>query len=135
MDENLPNPFPALLRHFRKKAGYSQAEVAKALSISRSGYGNYEEGRCLPNIEQTIKLSEMLNHDFLYAYTLSTRNARIRNPNSNAKELRESSTYITAIMASESTTQMLDNYKKLYPDDQVMVNNFVEMLSKKEIIE
>ena len=73
MKPHSSNPLPALLRYFRQKAGLTQQDVAAALSISRSGYANYEEGRNIPNIEQAIKLSELLNHDFLYAYTLSSR--------------------------------------------------------------
>lgn len=68
MKPHSSNPLPALLRYFRQKAGLTQQDVAAALSISRSGYANYEEGRNIPNIEQAIKLSELLNHDF-YMHT------------------------------------------------------------------
>ena len=73
MEYNATNPLPSLLKHFRKKAGLTQTDVATALSMSRSGYANYEEGRNIPNIEQTLQLSELLHHDLLYAYTLSSR--------------------------------------------------------------
>ena len=56
MKPHSSNPLPALLRYFRQKAGLTQQDVAAALSISRSGYANYEEGRNIPNIEQAIKL-------------------------------------------------------------------------------
>ena len=69
MEYNATNPLPSLLKHFRKKAGLTQTDVATALSMSRSGYANYEEGRNIPNIEQTLQLSELLHHDLLYAYT------------------------------------------------------------------
>lgn len=55
MKPHSSNPLPALLRYFRQKAGLTQQDVAAALSISRSGYANYEEGRNIPNIEQAIK--------------------------------------------------------------------------------
>ena len=54
MKPHSSNPLPALLRYFRQKAGLTQQDVAAALSISRSGYANYEEGRNIPNIEQAI---------------------------------------------------------------------------------
>ncbi len=41
------------------------------LSMSRSGYANYESGRILPRIEHIIQLSKILDHDFLFAYSLS----------------------------------------------------------------
>lgn len=50
----MPNenyPLPKLLRYFREKKQMTQAEVAEQLSISRSGYANYESGRILPGIE------------------------------------------------------------------------------------
>ena len=78
MEYNATNPLPSLLKHFRKKAGLTQTDVATALSMSRSGYANYEEGRNIPNIEQTLQLSELLHHDLLYAYTLSSRYMRAR---------------------------------------------------------
>ncbi len=65
------NPLPKLLRHFREKKNYTQAQVASMLSMSRSGYANYESGRILPRIEHIIQLSKILDHDFLFAYSLS----------------------------------------------------------------
>lgn len=52
MKPHSSNPLPALLRYFRQKSGLTQQDVAAALSISRSGYANYEEGRNIPNIER-----------------------------------------------------------------------------------
>lgn len=40
MEYNATNPLPSLLKHFRKKAGLTQTDVATALSMSRSGYAN-----------------------------------------------------------------------------------------------
>ena len=104
MKPHSSNPLPALLRYFRQKAGLTQQDVAAALSISRSGYANYEEGRNIPNIEQAIKLSELLNHDFLYAYTLSSRYMQ-----GHPKPLQivmEDNSYMTAIESNQSTADM-----------------------------
>lgn len=119
MKPHSSNPLPALLRYFRQKAGLTQQDVAAALSISRSGYANYEEGRNIPNIEQAIKLSELLNHDFLYAYTLSSRYMQ-----GHPKPLQivmEDNSYMTAIESNQSTADMLGNYRSLSD-----ISNFLE---------
>ena len=123
------NPLPALLRYFRKKAGLTQTDVAESLSISRSGYANYEEGRNLPNIEQTIALSELLDHDFLYAYTLSSRYMQ-EVPQEN-QLVMESNTYMSAIESNQNTAVLLNNYLTLNSNDRKLIDSFVKNLSEK----
>ena len=104
-------------------------DVAAALSISRSGYANYEEGRNIPNIEQAIKLSELLNHDFLYAYTLSSRYMQ-----GHPKPLQivmEDNSYMTAIESNQSTADMLGNYRSLSDSDRQLIDTFVANLASK----
>ena len=122
MKPHSSNPLPALLRYFRQKAGLTQQDVAAALSISRSGYANYEEGRNIPNIEQAIKLSELLNHDFLYAYTLSSKPLQI---------VMEDNSYMTAIESNQSTADMLGNYRSLSDSDRQLIDTFVANLASK----
>ena len=43
MEYNATNPLPSLLKHFRKKAGLTQTDVATALSMSRSETRTKEE--------------------------------------------------------------------------------------------
>ncbi len=61
--------FCRLLRHYRKKKNLSQRELGLMLGLSRSGYANYESGVCLPCIDQINLLSEILDYDFLFAFT------------------------------------------------------------------
>ena len=129
MKPHSSNPLPALLRCFRQKAGLTQQDVAAALSISRSGYANYEEGRNIPNIEQAIKLSELLDHDFLYAYTLSSRYMQ-----GHPKPLQivmEDNSYMTAIESNQSTADMLGNYRSLNDSDRQLIDTFVANLASK----
>ena len=124
MKPHSSNPLPALLRYFRQKAGLTQQDVAAALSISRSGYANY-----IPNIEQAIKLSELLNHDFLYAYTLSSRYMQ-----GHPKPLQivmEDNSYMTAIESNQSTADMLGNYRSLSDSDRQLIDTFVANLASK----
>ena len=130
MEYNATNPLPSLLKHFRKKAGLTQTDVATALSMSRSGYANYEEGRNIPNIEQTLQLSELLHHDLLYAYTLSSRYMRARS-NRSRQMVMESDTYLTAIKTNENMAALMTNYQMLGTKDKMLVDKFVESLAAK----
>lgn len=130
MEYNATNPLPSLLKHFRKKAGLTQTDVATALSMSRSGYANYEEGRNIPNIEQTLQLSELLHHDLLYAYTLSSRYMRARS-NRSRQMVMESDTYLSAIKTNENMAALMTNYQMLGTKDKMLVDKFVESLSAK----
>lgn len=130
MEYNATNPLPSLLKHFRKKAGLTQTDVATALSMSRSGYANYEEGRNIPNIEQTLQLSELLHHDLLYAYTLSSRYMRARS-NRSRQMVMESDTYLTAIKTNENIAALMTNYQMLGTKDKMLVDKFVESLAAK----
>lgn len=130
MEYNATNPLPSLLKHFRKKAGLTQTDVATALSLSRSGYANYEEGRNIPNIEQTLQLSELLHHDLLYAYTLSSRYMRARS-NRSRQMVMESGTYLAAIKTNENMAALMTNYQMLGTKDKMLVDKFVESLAAK----
>lgn len=130
MEYNATNPLPSLLKHFRKKAGLTQTDVATALSMSRSGYANYEEGRNIPNIEQTLQLSELLHHDLLYAYTLSSRYMRARS-NRSRQMVTESDTYLAAIKTNENMAALMTNYQMLGTKDKMLVDKFVESLAAK----
>lgn len=130
MEYNATNPLPALLKHFRKKAGLTQTDVATALSMSRSGYANYEEGRNIPNIEQTMQLSELLHHDLLYAYTLSSRYMRTRSERSK-QMVMESDSYLAAIKTNENLAALMINYQHLNTKDKRLVEKFVESLAAK----
>lgn len=130
MEYNATNPLPSLLKHFRKKARLTQTDVATALSMSRSGYANYEEGRNIPNIEQTLQLSELLHHDLLYAYTLSSRYMRARS-NRSRQMVMESDTYLSAIKTNENMAALMTNYQMLGTKDKMLVDKFVESLAAK----
>lgn len=130
MEYNATNPLPSLLKHFRKKAGLTQTDVATALSMSRSGYANYEEGRNIPNIEQTLQLSELLHHDLLYEYTLSSRYMRARS-NRSRQMVMESDTYLSAIKTNENMAALMTNYQMLGTKDKMLVDKFVESLAAK----
>jgi transcriptional regulator with XRE-family HTH domain len=63
------NVLSKLLKHYREKSGYSQADIANLIGVSRSTYASYEEGRRFPTIAQVSAMSKVLEHDFVFAYS------------------------------------------------------------------
>lgn len=49
------------LKKLRENSGYTQQQVANALSIERSTYTYYETGKTTPDINTIIKLSKIFN--------------------------------------------------------------------------
>ena len=89
---NENNPLPIMLHYFRKKKKLTQEEIADMLSISRSSYASYESGRVMPRFEQIVKLSKILDHDFLFAYTVSCQ-TQLNENSAYAEYVYEGNTY------------------------------------------
>ncbi|URZ07562.1 helix-turn-helix domain-containing protein [Clostridium felsineum] len=51
----------SILKTLRSMNGIKQEDVAKAIGISKSGYGYYEQGRSMPDPEMLLKLSKFFN--------------------------------------------------------------------------
>ena len=51
------------LKQARKENGYSQADLADALSVDIKTVGNWERGKTLPDIEQLWKCAKILHTD------------------------------------------------------------------------
>lgn len=49
------------LKKYRKKAGFSQREMAEKLFMSQQGYAKYETGRSSPNPETLAQIAIILN--------------------------------------------------------------------------
>ena len=61
---------PEKLKKLRIASGYTQADVADKLNISRQGYQHYESGRRVPNME-SLKILADLYHIQIYDLMLS----------------------------------------------------------------
>lgn len=113
----MPNenyPLPKLLRYFREKKQMTQAEVAEQLSISRSGYANYESGRILPGIEHIARLSKILDHDFLFAYSMSLKSMEQDSYNL-IEAVSDSSAYQAVPVRKETLSELINQLKDM-PD-------------------
>lgn len=49
------------LKKMRKKAGLTQAEVARTAKVNVRVYQKYEAGECLPNVLTAILIAKTLN--------------------------------------------------------------------------
>nr|WP_262921643.1 LexA family transcriptional regulator [Pontibacter ruber] len=49
------------IRHLRKNAGYTQAQLAEKLEIKRSLVGAYEEGRAEPKLSTLVNIAKLFN--------------------------------------------------------------------------
>lgn len=52
--------FPEYLTMFRSRRGFTQAQIAEKLEISRSTYANYESGNRSPDLEMLERISDVL---------------------------------------------------------------------------
>lgn len=55
--------FAARLKEIRIEANLSRNEVADRLGVALSTYGNWEQGRRSPNVEEIYKLLEIFKID------------------------------------------------------------------------
>ena len=53
--------FSEYLTALRRKNGYTQAQIAQRLGISRSSYANYENGNRSPNFEVLEQIADVLD--------------------------------------------------------------------------
>ncbi len=112
------NPLPVMLHYFRKKKNLTQEEIAKMLSISRSSYASYESGRIIPHFDQIVKLSKILEHDFLFAYTISCE-SQLNENSAYAEYVYEGNNYY----ASKNTKEQLYSEQSVFDSELINVYN------------
>ena len=60
--------FSNVLKSLRKKAGYSQVELASILNLSKSTISMYEVGERMPDYDMMKRISELFNVSMDYLY-------------------------------------------------------------------
>lgn len=58
---NIKNNFAAIVKELRIKKGYSQAQLAVAIGIDRKTINRIENGHFSPNLENLVKIFQVLN--------------------------------------------------------------------------
>lgn len=64
--------FSNVLKSLRKKAGYSQVELADMLNLSKSTIAMYEVGSRMPDYDMMKRISELFNVSMDYLYEKET---------------------------------------------------------------
>ncbi len=56
------------LQELRKRAGYSQEQVAELLGLSRQAVSKWESGQGKPDVDNIVKLTEVyhVSADYIY---------------------------------------------------------------------
>ena len=111
------------IRDYRKKNKYTQEQFSKMLGISVSTLSNYETGKCLPDMQTLIQLTEMIGcstddilslNRFRYIFEKCEQNEIGAE---NEKELLDIYRNITNKLID-------DNSEKLYKDNEDVINSF-----------
>jgi transcriptional regulator with XRE-family HTH domain len=53
-------PYAALIRHYRKERGLTQAELAEKVSVTRSAISQFEKGESKASVSTLVKIAEAL---------------------------------------------------------------------------
>lgn len=64
--------FSNVLKSLRKKAGYSQVELADILKLSKSTIAMYEVGNRMPDYDMMKRIAELFNVSMDYLYEKKT---------------------------------------------------------------
>lgn len=122
--------FHEYLTMFRKQKGYTQAQMAEKLEISRSTYTNYEAGNRSPDLEGLERISEILDCslDELFGRSPVKFSNMIREENTsyqvNVKTLSKRRDRRLAIGTQDF--RKLRERKAYYVDKTQMVEEFLE---------
>lgn len=94
------------LQELRKKAGYSQEQVAEMLGISRQAISKWESGQGNPEIDNVIKLTEIYHVSADYILLGQESNPIVSTPEKKrlSKEARKAIGIISIIAATAIIT-------------------------------
>jgi len=70
------NHLRSILADERRKAGFTQEEVARALGITRTAYVRYETGSRTPDVDVALRISRIIGKDvaLLFAHDVPNGN-------------------------------------------------------------
>ena len=124
------------LKWLRENIGYTQQQVADALSIERSTYAYYETGKTNPDINTIIKLSKIFNVSYTDIFEQEERrqDGKFSDVEDNRYYLTKGLSHIYELSKKEKT--LIGLYRVLPSDVQEkliqMASEKVSELSKKK---
>lgn len=124
------------LKRLRENIGYTQQQVADALSIERSTYAYYETGKTNPDINTIIKLSKIFNVSYtdIFEEEEQSQAGKFSDVEDNRYYLTKGLSHIYELSKKEKT--LIGFYRVLPYDTQEKfvqeISNKVSELSKKK---
>lgn len=121
MEDKNSSTLAKLLKYYRKKKGLSQMAVASHINVSRSCYANYEEGLRLPSADKIFMLSDLLEHDFIFAFSEACRERAL------PFTLEEEQKYNSKELNAENIGSFIYEFRKLTRHDQRLIFRYVKI--------
>ena len=110
------------LRFLRRKAGLTQAELAKKLHIKQYNISDYEIGRIEPNINTLINFADVFNVSIDFLVGRKTKNDDKTDIESNVDN------YISQMQIDKHLISINDSIKDLDDDKKKKVSDSVKFI-------
>ena len=123
------------LKNIRKKFGYTQQQIAKALKINRSTYAYYENGRSRPTYENLMKLCKIFNLQPEY-FLEEEDNDSFELPSGRFLKISDYFTendFFLSDFNKKNERQLLLNFRLLSEKDKEKVFDLIEQLNNEGI--
>lgn len=116
--------FSKVLKKLRTNRGYTQAELAKSLKISRSSVGMYESGEREPDFETLENIADFFNVDMNYLLGNDSKSTYYLDP--------EVATIAQEVYERPEMKMLFDASRKISADDMKFVIGMIDRLKKEE---
>lgn len=120
--------FEMVLKTLRRAKGLTQEELAKALKISRSTIGMYENGSREPDYETLELIADFFNVDIDYLLGRTNKTTVIPNQYYLNEDANEAAQFL---FENPEYKVLFDASRKVKPEDIQFVAEMIERMSKK----
>lgn len=117
-----------VLKTLRRAKGLTQEELAKALKISRSTIGMYENGSREPDYETLELIADFFNVDIDYLLGRTNKTTVIPNQYYLNEDANEAAQFL---FENPEYKVLFDASRKVKPEDIQFVAEMIERMSKK----
>lgn len=124
--------FKNVFKQLRIASGFTQAEIAKKLGVSKSTISMYENGNREPDFETLEKIADLFNVDIDYILGRTDKTTVL--PETAAKYYTNEETAKTAqeIFENKELRMLFDVQKDMEPEDLRALHNMALALKRKE---
>ncbi len=116
--------FRKRLKEARKRRGYTQEDLGKAIGVTGNAICYYESGRSVPSVEQIEQIAELLQVDFMWLLGKELSSSLYRQASKIVNLSEEDWRILTAIHANPSLyNYLLENTEERVVDITRMISN------------